>query len=295
MQLIRENGISAKEIDAVLFSTCATVQYSSAILSEMLGINPRISHRIDNLCNSGTNAVASAFAIIASGLCDTALVIGAEKADSPGNKLLWDVTRGSFLFPVHWAAIFAKAHMRKYGTTEEQMAMVSVKNHKNATKNPQALFRKEVGLEEVMNSKKIAYPIKLLECSSSCDGASAILLVSEKKARSLDNPVFIKGIGQQTNSASFAKATGDLTTIEAAKRAAQMAFEMSHLKQSQIDVVELHDAFTILEILAYEDLGFAKKGEGGKFVNQQGSSNKPKRRYYWIRPSCWSNWGSSGC
>ncbi len=105
--------------------------------------------------------MASAFAIIASGLCDTALVIGAEKADSPGNKLLWDVTRGSFVFPVHWAAIFAKAHMRRYGTTEEQLAMVSVKNHKNATKNPQALFRKEVALEEVMNSKKIADPIKL--------------------------------------------------------------------------------------------------------------------------------------
>jgi acetyl-CoA C-acetyltransferase len=214
--------------------------------------------------------------MIASGLCDVALVIGAEKADSPGNKLLWDVTRGSFIFPVHWAAIFAKAHMKKYGTTEEQMAMVSVKNHKNATKNPQALFTNEVSLEEVMNSKKIAYPIKLLDCSAPCDGASAILLVSEKKARSFDNPVFVKGIGQQTNSASFAKATSDLTTIEAAKRAAQMAFEMSHTKQSQIDVMEVHDAFTILEILAYEDLGFAKKGEGGKFVNQQEIAINPR-------------------
>jgi acetyl-CoA C-acetyltransferase len=276
IRLIRENGISPKEIDAVLFSTCAADQYTSAIISEMLGINPRISHRIDNLCNSGTNAVASAFAMIASGLCDVALVIGAEKADSPGNKLLWDVTRGSFIFPVHWAAIFAKAHMKKYGTTEEQMAMVSVKNHKNATKNPQALFTNEVSLEEVMNSKKIAYPIKLLDCSAPCDGASAILLVSEKKARSFDNPVFVKGIGQQTNSASFAKATSDLTTIEAAKRAAQMAFEMSHTKQSQIDVMEVHDAFTILEILAYEDLGFAKKGEGGKFVNQQDIAINPR-------------------
>ena len=251
-------------------------RYSSAIISEMLGINPRISHRIDNLCNSGTTAVASAFAIIASGLCDTALVIGAEKADSPGNRLLWDVTRGSFVFPVHWAAIFAKAHMRRYGTTEEQLAMVSVKNHKNATKNPQALFRKEVALEEVMNSKMIADPIKRIDCSAPCDGASALLLVSEQKARSFDNPVFIKGIGQQTNSASFAKATGDLTTIEAAKRAAQMAFEMSHTKQFQIDVVELHDAFTILEILAYEDLGFAKKGEGGKFVNEQQIAINPR-------------------
>jgi acetyl-CoA C-acetyltransferase len=235
----------------------------------MLGIYPRISYRVDNLCNSGTNAVASAFAIIASGLCNTVLVVGAEKADSPGNKLVWDVSRGSFMFPVHWAAIFAKAHMRKYGTTEEQMAMVSVKNHKNAAKNDHALFRKEVTLQEVMNSKKIASPIKLLDCSASCEGASAILLVSEEKARSLDNPVFIKGIGQQTTSASFAKATPDLTTIEAARRAAHTAFEMSHTKLSQIDVAELHDAFTILEILGYEDLGFAKKGEGGKFVNQE--------------------------
>src|SRR5215212_3777431 len=264
VQLIRESGVSAKEIDAVLFSSCATDQYSSVIISEMLGIYPRISYRVDNLCNSGTNAVASAFAIIASGLCNTVLVVGAEKADSPGNKLVWDVSRGSFMFPVHWAAIFAKAHMRKYGTTEEQMAMVSVKNHKNAAKNDHALFRKEVTLQEVMNSKKIASPIKLLDCSASCEGASAILLVSEEKARSLDNPVFIKGIGQQTTSASFAKATPDLTTIEAARRAAHTAFEMSQTKLSQIDVAELHDAFTILEIL-----GFAKKGEGGKFVNQE--------------------------
>jgi acetyl-CoA C-acetyltransferase len=276
VQLIRRNRLSAKEIDAVLFSSCATDQYSSAIISEMLGIHPKITYRIDNLCNSGTNAVTSAFAIIASGLCDTALVVGAEKVDSPGNKLLWDVTRGSFMFPVHWAAIFAKAHMRRYGTTEEQMAKVSVKNHKNATKNPHALFGKEVALEEVMNSKKIASPIKLLDCSAPCDGASAILLVSEEKARSIDNPVFIKGIGQQTTSASFAKATADLTSIEAAKRAAHLAFEMSHTKLSQIDVAELHDAFTILEILAYEDLGFAKKGEGGKFVDQQHITINPR-------------------
>ena len=278
-----------------MFSSCATDQYSSAIISEMLGIHPKITYRIDNLCNSGTNAVTSAFAIIASGLCDTALVVGAEKIDSPGNKLLWDVTRGSFMFPVHWAAIFAKAHMRRYGTTEEQMAKVSVKNHKNATKNPHALFGKEVALEEVMNSKKIASPIKLLDCSAPCDGASAILLVSEEKARSIDNPVFIKGIGQQTTSASFAKATADLTSIEAAKRAAHLAFEMSHTKLSQIDVAELHDAFTILEILAYEDLGFAKKGEGGKFVDQRANSDKSKRRHNWVRPSCWSYWCGPSC
>lgn len=276
VQLLRHSDISAKEIDAVLFSSCSNDQYSSAIISEMLGIHPKISYRVDNLCNSGTNAVTSAFAIIASGLCKTVLVVGAEKVDSPGNRLLWDVTRGDFMFPLHWAAIFAKAHMKKYGTTEEQMALVSVKNHKNAIKNPLALFKKEVALQDVMNSKKIAPPIKLLDCSAPCDGASAVLLVCEEKARRLDNSVFIKGIGQQTTSASFAKATSDLTTIEAAKRAARTAFEMSHTKASQIDVAELHDAFTILEILAYEDLGFAKKGEGGKFVDQMQIAINPR-------------------
>jgi acetyl-CoA C-acetyltransferase len=273
---ILNGSTSKKEIGAVLFSSCATDQYSSAIISEMLGICPKVSQRIDNLCNSGTNAIASAFSMIASGLHDTVLVIGAEKANSPGNKLLWDITRGSFVFPVHWAAIFAKAHMRKYGTTEEQMAKVSVKNHKNSTRNPQALFRKQVSLNDVMTSRKIAGPIKLLDCSAPCDGASAVLLVSEEKAKKLENPVWIDGIGQQTNSASFAKATNDLTTIETTKRAARDAFEMSQKRPSQIDIVELHDAFTILEILAYEDLGFAKKGEGGKFVDQQEIAINPR-------------------
>jgi acetyl-CoA C-acetyltransferase len=272
-EILKKNDL---DVDAVLFSSCATDQYSSAIISETLGIKPKVSHRIDNLCNSGTNAVSSTFSLIASGLCDSALVIGAEKADSPGNKLLWDITRGSFMFPVHWAAMFAKAHMRRYGTTEEQMARVSVKNHKNAAKNIKALFRKQVSLQQVMDSKKIADPIKLLDCSAPCDGAAAVLLVSEEKAKKLDNPVWIKGIGQQTNSASFAKASGDLTTVEAARRAAQDAYRMSQTRPSQVDVAELHDAFTILEILAYEDLGFAKKGEGGRFVDQDKIAINPR-------------------
>jgi len=273
---IMKNNVCRNEIDAVLFSSCSTDQYSAAIMSETLGIRPKVAHRVDNLCNSGTNAVVSAFSMIASGLCDSALVVGAEKIDSPGNKLLWDITRGSFTFPVHWAAIFAKAHMRRYGTTEEQMARVSVKNHKNAAKNPQALFNKEVTLNEVMNSRKIVDPVKLLDCSAPCNGASAVLLISEEKARKIDNPVWIKGIGQQTNSASFANATGDLTAIGAAQRAARDAFEMSSTSPLQIDVAELHDAFTILEIMAYEDLGFIKKGQGGKFVDQSEIAINPR-------------------
>jgi len=269
IRLIREGNIYPNEIDGLFFSSCASDQYSSSIISEMLGIHPRISYRLDNLCNSGTNAISSAFAFISSGLCDTALVVGAEMLDSPGNKLFWDVTRGSFMFPVHWAAIFAKAHMKKYGTKEEDMAMVSIKNHRNATNNPSALFGKEINLEDVMNSKIIAPPIKLLDCSAPCDGASAVMLVSEEKTRTIENPVYIRGIGHKTTSASFANATSDLTSIDAARVAGHAAFEMAGAKISDIDVAELHDAFTILEIMAYEDLGFANKGEGVKFLNQQ--------------------------
>lgn len=257
-----------REIDATLLSSCTTEQYSSTIVSEMLGIRPKVSQRIDNLCNSGTNAVATAYSLIASGLCEVALVVGAEKADSTGNKLLWDVTRGSFMFPVHWAALFAKSHMRKYGTTEEQMAMIAVKNRESAARNQNALFRTPVTLEEVMNSKRISGPVKLLDCSAPCDGSSAVLLASERKARQItDTPVWLLGIGQRTNSASFANATSDLTTIEAAKLAGRDAFEMSEIRPSRIDVAEVHDAFTILEILAREDLGFEEKG-GGPVKNE---------------------------
>jgi acetyl-CoA C-acetyltransferase len=270
--ILKESG---KDVDAVLFSTCATEQYSSTIVSEMLGLKPKVSQRMDNLCNSGTNAIATAYSLIASGLCESALVVGAEKAHSEGNRLVWDVTRGSFNFPVHWASMFARSHMRRYGTTEEQMAQVSVKNHQNATRNENALFRKPVTLKQVMESKMIAEPVKLLDCSAPCDGASAVLLLSEEKAKKTKNPVWIKGIGQQTNGASFASNT-DFTALDTAKKAANEAYKMARIKPSQVDVAELHDAFTILEIMAYEDLGFAKKGEGGMFVGQDGIAINPR-------------------
>ena len=190
IDILKEGVIYKDDIDAVILSSCSTDQYSSSILCEYLGIKPKISYRMDNLCNSGTNAVVSAFCCISSGLCDSVLVIGAEKANSPGNRLTWDITRGAFTFPVQWAALFAKAHMRRYGTTEEQLAMVSVKNHINAEKNPNALFNKAVSLEDVMHSRSIVAPLKLLDCSVSCEGSSAILLLAEDKAKQLiETPV----------------------------------------------------------------------------------------------------------
>lgn len=269
VNILGRQYLEKEDIDAVLFSSCSVEQYSASIVSEMLGLRPKVCHRIDNLCSSGTNAIVSAFSHIASGLCDTVLVVGAEEADTPGRKLNWDVTRGEYGLPIFWASLFAKAHMNKYGTTEEQMALVSARNHLNATKNPNALFRKPITPAEVLKSRAIAPPLKLLDCSSLCTGSSALLLASKSKAKILsENPVWIRGIGQRTSGASFSKIGADLTSIIATREAAEEAYKMAEIKPSGIDVAELHDAFTILEILAYEDLKFAKKGEGGKFVEQ---------------------------
>ena len=168
-RILRNCKDRSMKIDAVILSTTSDIQYGSTILSECLGIKPLISQRLDNLCNSGTNAIVSAYSLIKSGLCKNALVVGADTRETKGSQLLWDISRGSFTSPVYWAALFAKAHMRRYGTTEEQMALVAVKNRKNAYLNHNALFRKKVSIDDVMNSKKLVEPIKLIDCSYICN------------------------------------------------------------------------------------------------------------------------------
>jgi acetyl-CoA C-acetyltransferase len=269
---------SSIQIDAVILSTTSDIQYGSTIVSEYLGIKPTISQRLDNLCNSGTNAIITAYSLIKSGLCKTALVVGADIRDTKGSELTWDISRGSFAMPVYWAALYAKVHIRRYGTTVEQMASVAVKNRKNAYINHNALFRKKISISDVMNSKKLVEPIKMLDSSYICNGASAILLTNEEKAEkyNADNPVWIEGIGSAVEAASFSNVSSDLSCIQSTKKASNLAFSMANIKPEQIDVVELHDAFTIMEILAYEDLGFCQKGQGGKFVSQNNIAFNPR-------------------
>jgi acetyl-CoA C-acetyltransferase len=250
----------------VLVSTCDNAQYTASILSEMLGIRPKIAHRIENMCSSGSSAIISAYSYIASGLSDVAIVVGAEKAESPSARLEWDLTRGPFKHPAHWAAMFSKAHMSEYGTTEEQLAMVSVKNHKNATKNPAAYFQMEVSLEDVLRSKPVVRPVKLYDCSAPCDGAASVLLVSEERVKEFtDRSVWITGVGQSSACASFGSVK-ELSRMDSTVLAARDAYQMAGISPQMIDVVEVHDAFTICEIMAYEDLGFTQKGDGGRFA-----------------------------
>lgn len=276
-KILRNYKDSSMQIDALILSTTSDIQYGSTIISEYLGINPTISQRLDNLCNSGTNAIVSAYSLIKSGLSKTALVVGADVRETKGSRLIWDVSRGSFTLPVYWAALFAKLHMRRYGTTEEQMASVSVKNRRNAYLNQNALFRKKISINDVMNSKKLVEPIKILDCSYICNGASALLLTNEEEAKKhTDRPVWIEGIGSSTEGASFSNVSSDLSCIQSTKKASKMAFSMTNIEPEQIDVVELHDAFTIMEILACEDLGFCQKGEGGTFVSQNNIAINPR-------------------
>jgi acetyl-CoA C-acetyltransferase len=258
-------NLSQKDIDVVLVSTNDNKKYLAPIISEMSGISPKISHNIESMCNSGTNSIVSAFSYISSGLADVALVVGAERFDSPGQVLEWDLSRGEFRHPIFWASMFTKAHKRKFGTTEEQLAYVSAKNHRNAQNNPAAYDFKKYTIEEIMNSKKLTDDLRLLDCSRPCTGSAAVLLVSEKLAKKFtDSPVWIRGIGQKTTSASFTR--NDLTHLESTIDASAQAHNMAKTAPEKIDVAEIHDAFTVCEMMILEDLGIVQKGQAGRYV-----------------------------
>jgi len=263
------SNLSQRDIDTVLVSTNNDSKYLSAILSEKVGISPKISHQVENLCNSGTNSAICAYSYIASGLADVALVVGADKHDEGIRKVIeWDCFRGEYKHPMYWASIFTRAYKRKYGATDEDLARVSAKNHRNAQDNPKAYSKKAYSIEEIMESKRITEDLRLLDCSRSCTGASAILLAAEDVARKFsDEPVWIKGIGQKTAPAQFTK-SNDFTCMETTKEAAQDAFKMAHMEPRDVNVSEIHDAFTAIELMALEDLGFVPKGNGSRFVRE---------------------------
>ncbi|HXG73568.1 MAG TPA: thiolase family protein [Candidatus Nitrosotenuis sp.] len=258
-------NLAQKDIDAVLVSTNENKKYLSAIVSELTGISPKISHNVESLCNSGTSSIVSAFSYISAGLADVALVVGAERFDSPGQVLEWDVSRGQYKHPVFWASMFTKARKREFGTTDEELAYVSAKNHKNATLNPNAYNPREYTVDEIMSSKKITDDLRLLDCSRPCSGSSAVVLASEAVAkRFTDSPVWIRGVGQKTTSASFTK--NDLTKLESTKIASLQAYQTSKINPSDVDVAEIHDAFTVCELMILEDLGIVKRGDADRYV-----------------------------
>jgi len=279
---ISDAKIDINEIDGIYFGNLSSDRFehqthTAAINASNISSRHLPSTRIEDACASGGVAVAQAYLAIKSGLHDTVLVAGAEKMTNLSTPEVTDVLGTcaddiyelphGITFPGLYA-LMARAHMHKYGTTREQMSMVAVKNHFNALKNPYAQFHKEITLEKAMNSIIVSDPLNLYDCSPITDGGAAIILTSEEKIKNLDvTPVEIVGVGQASDSISLANRKS-LTSIEANKIAAKRAYNMAQITQKNIDIAEVHDCFTIAEIINIEDLGFFEEGKGGKAVEE---------------------------
>jgi acetyl-CoA C-acetyltransferase len=246
--------------------------------SEFLGISAKFATRVEGACVSGSMGLRTAYMSVKSGAVDVCMVVGVEKCyELSGPDIMaafsyvidrdWEAAFGSNA-PMGFA-LFATRHMHEYGTTEEQLAMVAVKNRRFASKNPKAHFQKPITLEDVLNSRPVCKPLKLLDCCPVSDGASAAILVRADLARKFsDTPVYIRGMGQHLIAENVISSLSDLTEFTALKRAAKEAYRDAKVEPKDIDVAETHDCFTIAEILEIEALGFCKKGEGGRFVEE---------------------------
>jgi acetyl-CoA C-acetyltransferase len=182
--------------------------------------------------------------------------------------VMWESPFGTTM-PAYYA-MYATAHMAKYGTTEEQMALVTVKNRKYGMKNPNAMFQKPISTEEVLKSRPVSAPLKLFDCCPNADGAACLIIANAEEARKLtDRPVWVAGLGLASSPMSLAGRKGPLTSFEVTKNAAKAAYQMARVGPNDVDVAEVHDSFSITEILNYEDLGFAKPGGGTRLLEKQ--------------------------
>ena len=265
---VKNPKIDKKDVDGVVVSTNSNSKYLGPIVAEMAGIQPKTSISIENLCNSGTNSIVSAYSYIASGLSDMVLVSGAERFDSPGQILDWDNSRGQFKHPIFWASLFAKSYKNRFLVSEEDLAIVSVKNHKQAKSNPNSLSCKTFSVEQVMKSKQITEDLRLLDCSRSCTGSASVILASEEKMKEISSePVWVTGIGQKTTSAGFTK-NNSFYSLESTKYASDDALKMAKKDICDMDIVELHDAFTVCEPMALESMGFSENGKSMEMIKE---------------------------
>ncbi len=278
MNAIENSKINDKELEAIYVGCMASgrfigQEHLGALVADHLGLNPLPSTRLEAACASGGVALRNAYLSIVSGQHDMVLVCGVEKMTEVSGGQAGSALGGAgdeetelfhgATFPALYA-LMAKKHMEQYGTTEEQMAMVSVKNHHNGMFNPYSQFHREITVENVMKSGYVASPLKLLDCSPITDGAAAVILCETSKAKKItEKAVEIIASAQASDTLAL---TGrkSLTELAATKVAAKKAFEQAKLKPSDIDLAEAHDCFSCAEIFAIEDIGFFKKGEGGK-------------------------------
>jgi len=251
--------------------------HTGPTLADWAGLTPSAAVRTEGACASSGVALRLGLMSVLSGLYDVVIVGGVEKMTHRSTAEATEYLAMASDYPFEQFngmtfpglfALMATAHMHRYGTTERQMALVAVKNHKHGSLNPKAHMQKEVTLEQALGSRLVAWPLKLFDCSLITDGASCLVLTKPELARKFtDTPVHIVGSGQASGFIGLYERE-DFTTLEAARLAAKQAYEMADVKPEDVDVAEVHDCFTIAEIIAYEDLGFCRPSEGGKLVEE---------------------------
>jgi acetyl-CoA C-acetyltransferase len=275
-----DSGIPKGDIQAAFIGTFIPEMlvhqgHTAPLLVDFAGMKGIPATRHEAACASGATALRAGIMAIESGLYDTVLVAAAEKMTSVPTTRATEALAAAadddfessvgLTFPGVFA-IAAVAHMQEYGTTEEDMARVAVKAHKNAAKNPLAQFQKEITLEKAMTPRYISWPLKLFDCSPISDGAAAIVLASTEKAKQYtDLPVKIIGTGQASASMNLCDRQ-NLTSFESSVLASRRAYEMAGLGPKDMDFAVVHDCFTIAELIASEDIGFFKPGEAAKAV-----------------------------
>lgn len=267
--VLQDAKLEPDQIEAVFVANKAAGEFNqqlhlNALASQFFEHFPP-AMRVEAACASGGMAVLAAKQALLAGIYQTVLVVGVEKmTDVSANQATQILSMAADLtqeegstFPGLYA-LLARAHMDQYGTTREQLSAVAVKNHLHALDNEKAQYHRRLGLEQVSNSPLVADPLRLLDCSPLSDGAASLILTTEKNT----DRTRIIGSGHGQDSLDLSS-RNKLTELAATKKAAQQAYQQAGVKPDEIEAAEVHDCFTIAEILAVEDLGLIKKGEGG--------------------------------
>jgi len=268
-----DKGIDKAEIDAAWFGALTSSDgFASGILADTLDLTGIAVTRVENACATGNDAIRNGAMAIASGWCDVVLVMGADKVrETAVNSTFWEwaaLTRdNSWDYPLGLVApanfvLHVTRYLHESGATKEHLAMVAVKNHFHAVDNPKAQLRYQISVEQAMAAPMVVDPFGLYDCTPQSDGAAAVILAAEDVVdRYTDRPVWIRGVGLGMDRVMH-QHKSDMTSFPATVRAARAAMAMAGITPAEVDVVELHDCFTGVELISYEDLGFAERHQG---------------------------------
>jgi acetyl-CoA C-acetyltransferase len=282
IKAIQDAKISGNDIELIVGGSMSSgmfvgQEHTGALFADQMGLNPKPAIRTEAACASSSVALRVGVMAIASGMYDCVAVGGAEKMTDVYGSQATTTLAGAMdrdneayfglTFPGVYA-LMAKRHMHQYGTTREQLAMVAVKNHGNAVHNPHAQYRSPITIDEVLKSPLVADPLRLLDCSPIADGAACIIIVPAEVAKNYtDTPIYIRASVQASDTLGLYMRK-DITTINANLHAAKLAYQMAGVTPADMHFAEVHDCFTINEIISCEDLGFCKKGDGGKIIQE---------------------------